>query len=265
LREVARAFAEHNLLTYAAAIAFQALVALVPLTLLALGLLGAIGLEGTWSDSLAPAIEKRVTQPVFHGVDFSVKRILAHGDAGLIAFAALLALWYLAAAMRAVMEALNKIHDVDDRRSWRRRAAVSVALAVASGLFVVGSALIVSLAPRAGGALHVLLGIGRWIVSALLLGLLVAVLVRFAPAEHPQPRWASAGSVVIVCSWIVESLLFRLWVTSVANFKSPIGSLTAVLVLTGYLFLASIIFLAGVQLDELLRKGEEASGRRRSG
>jgi len=34
-------FAEHNLLTWSSAIAFQALVALVPLTMLLLGVLGA--------------------------------------------------------------------------------------------------------------------------------------------------------------------------------------------------------------------------------
>jgi hypothetical protein len=35
-------FAEHNLLTWSSAIAFQALIALVPLTLLLLGVLGAL-------------------------------------------------------------------------------------------------------------------------------------------------------------------------------------------------------------------------------
>jgi hypothetical protein len=32
-----------------------------------------------------------VTQPVFHGIDFTVRRIREHGSAGLIVFAVLLA------------------------------------------------------------------------------------------------------------------------------------------------------------------------------
>src|SRR5262249_55095455 len=40
---IVKSFADHSLLTYAAAIAFQGLIALVPITLLGLGLLGATG------------------------------------------------------------------------------------------------------------------------------------------------------------------------------------------------------------------------------
>jgi uncharacterized BrkB/YihY/UPF0761 family membrane protein len=40
---IADTFAEHNLLTYAAAIAFQGLIALVPMTLLGLGLRSTAG------------------------------------------------------------------------------------------------------------------------------------------------------------------------------------------------------------------------------
>jgi uncharacterized BrkB/YihY/UPF0761 family membrane protein len=40
----------------------------------------------------------------------------------------------------------------------------------------------------------------------------------------------------------------------VANFKTAAGSLTVFLVLTGYIYTSSIIFLVGVELDELLRE-----------
>jgi uncharacterized BrkB/YihY/UPF0761 family membrane protein len=45
----------------------------------------------------------------------------------------------------------------------------------------------------------------------------------------------------------------------VANFKSAIGSLTGLLIITTYVFVSSAIFLVGAELDELLRK--EAHGR----
>lgn len=92
----------------------------------------------------------------------------------------------------------------------------------------------------------------------MLLGLAIGALVRYAPAEHPRPRWASAGSVAIVAAWIVLSVVFRVWVTSVSNFKTGIGVLTAFLVLGAYVYLSVFVFIAGVQLDELLRKRQEA-------
>src|SRR5919198_1914637 len=134
---------DHRLSIYASAIAFRALVALIPLALLGLGLLGALGLKGTWKDSIAPAIKPRVTQPVFHGIDYSAEKILSSGTAGLIIFATALVVWDLAIAVSAIMDALNQIHDEQERRSPSRRTAIAVGLAVAVAVCVVGAFLVV--------------------------------------------------------------------------------------------------------------------------
>jgi len=125
--------AEHGLPIYASAIAFRAIVALIPLVLLGLGLLGALGLQSTWQDSIAPAIQPRVTQPVYDAIDYSAKKILSSGTAGLIVFASALVLWDLAIGVNAIMNALNRIHDVEERRSPTRRALTAVWLAGVSG------------------------------------------------------------------------------------------------------------------------------------
>jgi membrane protein len=259
VRDLRTRLAEHRLSIYASAIAFRALVALIPLALLGLGLLGALGLKGTWKDSIAPAIKPRVTQPVFDGIDYSVDKILSSGTAGLIIAATALAVWDLAIGVSAIMDALNRIHDVEESRSPWRRAATATALAVAVAVCVVGATLVVTVAPRAGGEFHWLLGVGRWIAAPLLLALAVGLLVRLAPAERPEARWASAGSLLVIVSWVVASLLFKLWIVYVANFKSPIGSLAGLLILTTYVFVSAAIFLVGAELDELLRK--QAHGR----
>jgi membrane protein len=250
---------DHRLSIYASAIAFRAVVALIPLALLGLGLLGALGLKSTWKDSIAPAIKPRVTLPVFRGIDYSAEKILSSGTAGVIVFATALVIWDLALGVSAIMDALNRIHDVEERRSGWRRAATATVLAIAIAVCIVGATLVLTVAPRAGGGLHVLLGIGRWIVAPLLLALGVGLLVRVAPAERPEARWASVGSLLVIACWIVASVLFKLWITYVADFKSAVGSLTGILVLVTYVFVSSAIFLIGAELDELLRK--QAHGR----
>jgi membrane protein len=256
--ELKDAVARHRLLTFASAVSFRALVALVPLLLLGLGVLGALGQASVWKNSIAPTIKHHVTPPVFHGIDFSVQRIFASDKGSLITLATALVLWHMTAAVATVMETLNQIHDVKDKRVWWRKLLVALALAVAIVLCLVTAVLVISVAPKIGsGALHFVLGIGRWLVAAVLLGLAIAVLVRYAPAEHPRPRWASAGSIAIVGAWIVLSLVFRLWVSDVSNFKTGIGFLTAFLVLGAYIYFSVLVFVLGVQLDELLRKKDE--------
>src|ERR671927_933665 len=188
--ELKDAVARHRLLTFASAVSFRALVALVPLTLLGLGVLGALGQASVWSKSIAPAIEHHVTQPVFHGIDYSAKKILASDKGSLITLATALVLWHMTAAVATVMETLNAIHDVKDERPWWRKLLVAVGLAAAIVLCIIAAILVVTVAPKVGsGALHFVLGIGRWLVAAVLLGIAIAVLVRYAPAEHPRPRW----------------------------------------------------------------------------
>jgi membrane protein len=81
-----------------------------------------------------------------------------------------------------------------------------------------------------------------------------------APAQKPDARWASVGSMLVIVVWIVATLLFKLWVTYVANFKSAVGTLTGLLLLTTYFFVSSAIFIIGAELDELLRKETRGRG-----
>jgi membrane protein len=261
-RDIADAFREHDLLTYAAAIAFQMMVSLIPLTMLTIALLGRLGLGDVWKDTMAPALESRLSKPLFQAVNHSVTSIVSSPDAGLIAFAAALSLWYTSRAVRAVVEALNRIHDVEDRRPLWKRLLVAVGLATLICSCVVAAALVIVAAPRAGGAADVVLSLGRWLVVGVVLLGLVGIIVRTAPAEHPEPRWASLGSVAIVVTSLVATLLFRLWIDYVADFKSPTGALTTLLLLTGYFFVLSAVFLVCVELDELLRV--KTRGRARS-
>jgi uncharacterized BrkB/YihY/UPF0761 family membrane protein len=58
---------------------------------------------------------------------------------------------------------------------------------------------------------------------------------------------------VIVAAWLASSLLFRWFVASVATYRTGPGVLAAFLVLTTYVYVSAISFMACVQLDALLR------------
>ena len=48
--------------------------------------------------------------------------------------------------------------------------------------------------------------------------------------------------------------------TYVANFKSAVGTLTGLLLVTTYFFVSAAIFIIGPELDELLRKETRGRG-----
>jgi membrane protein len=256
-------FAEHQLLDHASAIAFQVLKASIPLTLLGLALLGATGEEHVWNGTIAPAIKPHLQQPTFHAIDWAVQRIFTTESTGLIVFASLLVLWYVSGSVKAVMSSINQIYGTDETRPWPVRLAISFGLAfcIAGGL--IGAMLIVTLggALAGGGAVGLLVDIARWLLAIVVLGLTLDVLMRFAPAERRAKRWTSAGAALVIATWIVATLIFELYVSHVANFKTATGSLTVFLVVILYVYTSSIILLVGVELDELLRE-EATAGQR---
>jgi membrane protein len=261
-RELLRSVPRHSLGTHASAIAFHLVVSLVPLALLGVSLLGALGLEDVWTGTIGPALQPRLSSPVYTAVDYEVTEIFASGT-GVMVFSALLLLWFLTRAVGATMVALNEIHEVrEDGRSSRRKALTAVGLAAATGVCVLGALVATSVLPRlADGALQILARLLALVAACVLLGVAVTLLIRYAPATRPGTGWASAGAIFVVLAWLVESLAFGFWSSSVANYRTATGNLTVLLVLTAYVIVAVGIFLAGVELDELAR--DDSSRRRR--
>lgn len=248
-------FAEHDLLTYASAIARQAAIGLVALVLLGLGVLRELGRPDVWENQIAPQISPRVLIGVFVGINQAVEKILRTDSAGLIAFASLYAIWTVSGVVRACMGALNKIYETDEDRSWKLRFPVSFGLAAVLIAALLGAVLLVVAGKHwVGGVWHVPVTVGRWALAVVLVDIAFDVLVRFAPAERRAKKWATAGATLVVVAWIVETLIFRWYVASVANFKTAEGTLAVFLVLMAYLYTGAIILLVGMELDELLRK-----------
>ena len=257
-------FDEHELLTSATAIALRALIAMVALALLAIALLGETGNRDVWRKQIAPQIEPKVLPDVYHGIQATVDKIFSSSSGGLIAFATVLAIWQVSGAVRACMSALSKIYGTKDERPWYVRFPLSIGVAILVTAGLTGATLLtLGLKHTVHGSWGIPFAIARWLATVALLTFAFGVLVRFAPAERRSKRWASGGAALVVVLWIVQSLIFMWYVRSVANYKSAVGSLTAVYLFTTYLYVGGIVLMVGIELDEQLRadvQGDEERG-----
>jgi membrane protein len=248
-------FSNHDLMTCASAISFKTLVSSIPLTLLGVGVLGGLGREDVWRQQIAPHIKRRVLPDVYSGINQTVDKIFTHDTAGLIAFASALAVWQFSGAVRAAMHGLSLIYEEEDMRPAWRRFAISTLLAVVIVAALLSAILLVVAAGGAvGGAFQIPWAIGRWLVAVVLVGFAFGLLVRYGPEKRRAKKWTSVGAGLVVAGWLVEAVAFRWWLTSVANFKTAVGSLTILLFVTAYFYVAAIILLVAVELDELLRE-----------
>ena len=245
-------FDEHKLLTYASAIALRMFIAAVACTLFALGILGASHQQQLWKQTIGPEIEPKVLPHVFDGIDQTVNRVFSSSTAGLLALAAALAIWEVSGIIRAGIGALDEIYETTDSRPFWIRFPLSWGLAILVLAAMLGAIAIVWAGHVSGGwSLPIL--ILRWPAAAVLVALAFEVIVRWAPAEHRRVRWASLGSALVVVGWIGETLIFAAYVRGVANFRTPVGSLEVFIFLATYFYIAAIVLLVAMELDELVR------------
>ena len=245
-------FDEHKLLTYASAIALRMFIAAVACTLFALGILGASHQQQLWKQTIGPEIEPKVLPHVFDGIDQTVNRVFSSSTAGLLALAAALAIWEVSGIIRAGIGALDEIYETTDSRPFWIRFPLSWGLAILVLAAMLGAIAIVWAGHVSGGwSLPIL--ILRWPAAAVLVALAFEVIVRWAPAEHRRVRWASLGSALVVVGWIGETVIFAAYVRGVANFRTPVGSLEVFIFLATYFYIAAIVLLVAMELDELVR------------
>lgn len=265
--ELKASFAERQLTVYASATAFQILSAMVPFVLFGLALLGFFHFQSVWTDHVAPQIEPHVSTPAFQVINDTVTKVLTHKQVFWVTAGFALAIWQISGAVRVIMRGLDSIYDVDDDRSGRERIVESLLLALAVSVLVLGAIAIVWLTPLAYGNVGAvggtLLGILRWLLAAVLLGLAVGLIDRFGPDARQPVGWVSFGTGLMVCAWIVASFVFGLYLRFVASPGSIFGALATVVVLIAYVYLSTIVYFTGAQADAIVRRRVEGNARGR--
>jgi membrane protein len=261
-RELRRAlldgFKQHDLLTYSSAISFQILTAVVPFVMTMLALAGLLHLDGVWRDHVAPEIRANVSSDVFSVMSSAVDKAFSDKQLLWATLGGGLALWQVSGAVRAVMGAFERIYGARSERPFLRRYMISFALAIATGACFVLATLSLVLAPffavhDAGVVWEVFAFLVRWALAVGFLALAVGLLVHVAPATTQPLPWVSLGTTIVTLSWVIVSVGFYYYLTTLASYGSVFGSLASVIVALAYLYTSTTAFLFGAQLDAIIR------------
>jgi membrane protein len=256
--EVVDAFRRNGLINFAASISFLIVLALVPFLLFLLALLGYLELDEVWRDDVAPEIRGSLSDAAYRLLDDTATRVLSDKQAWWVTAGFALALWYVSAATRVTMTALDRIYGFHRRRDFFEILPRSVGLGLAMGVSLLAAVAVVRFVPLLtgdlDGVLSVLSFLGRWVVAGALLWTGVSLLVHHGSATRQTLPWVTLGTGLVMVAWVGMSILFGIYVTYVANYGSVFGNLATFFVLLLYVYSSSIAFLAGVQTDACLRK-----------
>ena len=251
---VAGEFSRHDLLTYSSAIAFQILYAVVPLALVALAGLSLVGERSVYMHHIAPTLRAHLSSDAFGIANRTAIKVMGGRALFWVTVGLAITLWGVAASLRSMMTPLNGVYGARDTRSWLQRMAVSLfgGLIVMVIIFAAAGVVLGGRLVHPSGVLAAAFFALRWLVALALLLLTIAVLIRLVPAKKRPVRWLTVGSLLSAVSWIVATLGFGAYISTV-SYASYYGGLGSVILLLIYLHVSAIAFLLGVTVDSQLR------------
>lgn len=170
----------------------------------------------------------------------------------------LLSLWSANGAVKAMFSGLNTAYETREKRGLIRLNLVSLAFTVGALAFVLLTLGLVVAAPIMMQAFGLKRSLDPWLVNllrwpALFVAstLMLALLYRFGPDRRGvRWRWITPGSVLATLLWLVVSMLFSWYVANFAHYERTYGSLGAVVGFMTWLWLSSIVVLAGAELNQ---------------
>ena len=256
---------KRRIIAIAAGVTFYSILAIFPALAALVALYGLLADPSTIArnlDSVASVIPSGGIEVLRE----EINRIAAQsaGSKGLTVVVGLGAsLWSANGGIKAMFDALNVVHGVDEKRGFIVLNAVSLA-------FVLGGLVFVLLAIGAMVALPIVLNhvglenetklivsIVRWPALFAAVALLLAFVYRFGPnRENPRWRWITWGSAIASVGWLVASLLFSWYAENFGNFNKTYGSLGAVIGFMMWIWLSAIVVLMGAELDSVMERPE---------
>jgi membrane protein len=177
----------------------------------------------------------------------------------------LLATWSVWSATGMLMTAVNTCYGHAERRGFVRFNLEALALGAALAVLGTVALALVALLPVLLAALplppawRAVISLVRWPLLAALAILGLAIVYRYGPARVARSwQWISWGAVVATGLWLLGSVGFAEYVSTIGSYDRTYGSLGAVIVLLLWFFMSAYVILIGAELNgemEMLEAG----------
>ena len=250
----------------AAVLAFFTLLAVFPAAIFVFSLLPSLSiphLQQAMFDLLHQVLPAQ-SASFFVGTS---QHVASEGRQGLLTFGLIFTLWSGSSGVYALMEQLNAIAKVTDRRPFWKVRGTAILLLVFFAFLAVGSLSLVILggvlqswlASIVGWSWPLLLFFAtlRWIIIVAALLLALAVAYRFGPDAKNKFRFISPGNVVAALLIALASIGFRFYVATFGDYSATYGSLAAIIILMLWIYMAGIAILVGCEIDTTMHRGRQ--------
>ena len=157
----------------------------------------------------------------------------------------------------AIITALNIAYQEKEKRSLARFYLIALVMTLAAVVFAVlalaataAIAFLGELLPEASAFTVAASKAAAYVGLVVIAAGVAATLYRYAPSrEDARWEWITPGSLFAAVTWLLLTLVFGYYVTSVADYNATYGSLGAVIALLTWMYLSAYVFVIGAELN----------------
>ena len=271
VQRVWREVSEDEVSERAAALSYYFLFALFPALLFLTALLGFLPVAGL-QERLMAYMREVLPADAASTLERTVTEVLHGRRTGLVSLGLLVTLWASSNGMMSLMTTMNAVYDVTERRHWWTRRLLAIVLTLAFAVFIVAALVLLVFGPPIGAVVAGWFGLGAlftrvWnilnvpiAIACALIG--IQLVYYLAPAGKRRWRWMTPGATGALVAWLVMSFGLRVYVGHIANYSATYGSIGGVILLMLWLYLSSVVFLIGAEIDSVIEGAATRKARR---
>lgn len=255
-----------DIFALASQLAYHLVLSFFPFLILLITLVGFINLN---SSEVLDGLQRILPTAVFELTSTTIEEVVNSQNTGLLGVSVILIIWSASSAFRAVTKCVNKAYNIEENRSFIKRAVIGMISVIALALIIISTLVMLVFGDLIGNFLNTVLpfehlinfiwNILRYVIIIFMMIIIFAVIYKVTPARRIKFKNTIPGAIISTLGWLIVSLGFSFYVNNFSHYSRIYGSIWTVFVLMIWLFITSIVFMFGVELNSVLdnekRKG----------
>lgn len=265
LKDLFARFSNDDLLSVGAQITYFLLLSIAPFLIFLITLITFIPLLDFQSQieplyALMPADASKILNAI---IDQTIK----NRSSALLTFGVVFALWSASTGVSYLIRGVNRAYDQEETRPFWKKSLLSLVITLELSIVIIASMILIVFGGILGSKVFGWLGFSetftmiwgylRFVIAILAIMIVFVSLYYSAPSCRLAFKEVLPGAVIAAISWIVVSMAFSFYADNLGNYAAVYGSLGGVIALLTWIYLSSIIFLLGAEINASLKFSKE--------
>jgi len=218
-----------------------------------------VGFSKLSSSDILGQLSVMLPKSVIELTQSTIMEVFDNQYTGLLGISIVLMIWTSSSAFKAIIKSINKAYNFKENRSFIRLSfismmgilALALTIMLALTMLVFGNVIgeyIRSIRPFYKIML-IIWNVFRYAFIFVIMIFIFVSIYRLAPARKLKWKEVIPGSIFSTLGWVLVSFGFSFYIDNFSNYSRFYGSLGAVFILMSWLFLISVIFILGVEIN----------------